>query len=584
MKNKFLTYSLPFIVVFFLFSSLQGQATPDVDEQEIRGLGDRVEFQNRSNTLAPDYIRASQTERGRRFAEQVLQSRFAASEGILIKRVLDQNNPGLGADVLVLDENSDFGHINGIIRIISGYLSESFEYNQTDARMLANIIVYYNANIRKDVDAIKQRYAKAVVENIDPNRVGIDQYFVNWAGQTEILIPLRSSLVRPGEKDMDASELQDVTKGDLDKTTAKKLEESRAERREEDKGRLQDLKKEIAKEEKAIAKQEKAVERQEKAVEKQQEKSQEREEQQQKKADEAEQELAKEQAKPKSQQDQDKIDQLAKEKEEAEKKAQEERQRQSELAKQKEELEKQKEELEKKSEENKETVKKIEQQEEDIRAEEKGEKTSDQKDKQIEVLQEEKTALEEEKERQEQTTPNVVGEKVLFMRIMRSFDNGHYNNELWMIDPIKDESLFRSSFNKICGREFIAVGTEGILVIGYEGSAEQQGDHKFVLLEQSDLSHKKSGEHVIHWLSPMIFKEDKIYGFEIFEGKTYLSTFHSDLTLDKRSSDAISPYSELSFYYDKIYLTGKSPDGNPEIIVLKKEDLQVLKIIKPVQK
>lgn len=585
MKNKLLTFSLPLIIVVSLFSFVYGQTSPDVDEQEIRGLGDRVEFQNRSNTLAPDYIRASQRERGRRFAEQVLQSRFAASEGILIKRILDQNNPGLGADVLVLSEDSDFGHINGIIRIISGYLSESFEYNQADARMLANIIVYYNANIRKNADAIKDRYSKAVVENIDSNRVGIDQYFVNWAGQTEILIPLRSSLVRPGEKDMDASELQDVTKDDLDKATAKKLEDSRAERRKEDKGRLKDLKKEIVKDEKEIDKQKKAVEKKQKAAEQEQDRSKKREEEQQKKAEAAKKELDKEQAKPKSQQDQDKIDQLEKEKAEAAKKAEEERKRQSELDKQKEELDKQKEELDKKSEENKETVKKIEQQEEDIRAEEKGEKTSDQKDKQIEVLEEEKKALEEEKERKEQTTPNVVGEKILFMRIVRSFDNGHYSNELWMIDPVKDESLFRSNYNKICGREFLAVGTEGILVIGYEGSAEQQNNHKFVLLEQSSLSAKKYGDYVIHWLSPMIYKENKIYAFEIFEGKTYLSTFNSDLTLDKRSSDPISPYSEVSFYYDKIYLTGKSPNNdNPEIMVLKKEDLQVLKVIKPTQK
>lgn len=547
--------------------SSDGNASADVDEQEIRDHADAVTFQNRSNRLAPDYVQANQIERGKRFAEQVLQSKFAKSQGITIKRILDQENPGLGADVLILGKDSDFGHINGIIRIISGYLAESFEYSQADARMLSNIIVYYNANIRNDLDAVKERYAQAVVQNLDSNTVGIDRYFANWAGQTEIIIPLKNNLVRPGEKDMDTSELQEQTKGDLDKDTDKKFEETRKERREEDKSRLQTKKKEVVKEAKKI-------EKEKKQVEKEKEKSQEREEEQTKKQEEAQKELEEEQAKPEEEQDKDKIKELEEKKEEAAKEVEKEQEKQK-------DLEKQEEKIEEKEQENKETAKKIKQQEEDIKAEEKGEMTSAQKDKKIEVLAKENEELKKEQEKQEKTTPNVVGEKILFMRVMRNFPDGHYNNQLWMIDPVNDTSLFRSSYDKICGKDFVAIEDKGILVLGYEGSPEKQGDHKFVLLEQSNLSPKKTGENVIHWLTPMIYKDKKIYAFEVYEDKTYFSSFNPDLTLDKRSSEPVSPHSEVSFYYDKIYITGKSDSGNPEIMVLKKEDLQVLKIIKP---
>lgn len=586
-QNKILSMFFVILGLGLLAAPSYGQeaGSPNVDENEIRQRDQEVTFQNRNNLLAPDYVRSNQTERGKRFAEQILQSKFASSQGITIKRIVDTQNPGLGADVLILDKDTDFGHINGIKRIISGYLMESFEYKERDAQMLSNIIVYYNANIRKNIDTVKSRYSKAVVENLNPDTVGIDRYFRNWAGQTEILIPLQNNLVRPGNKDMDTSELQENTKADLDKKTEKTLQKTIDKRRTEDKGRLKEKARDIQKENKDLDREKARAEAEAKRLADEQKRSQEREQKATDKQQQVEQDLNAEKAKPESEQDKEKIEQLEQQKEEATKDVQEEQQKQSSLEQKQKELAAKTEKIEEKKEENQETLKQVKQQEEDIKAQERGELTSAKKDKKIEQLAEENQQLKEEKEKEEQTTPNVIGEKILFMRVMRNFPNGHYSNQLWMIDPINDQSLFRSGYDKICGKDFLAIEGEGIVVIGFEGSAEEQAEHMFVLLDQANLQPKKTGENVIHWLTPLIYKENKIYAFEIYQGKVYLSTFNNDLSLDKRSSEPISPFSEVSFYFDKIYLTtGAKSGNNPEIMVLKKDTLETIKIIKPIEK
>lgn len=80
----------------------------------------------------------------------------------------------------------------------------------------------------------------------------------------------------------------------------------------------------------------------------------------------------------------------------------------------------------------------------------------------------------------------------------------------------------------------------------------------------------------------MINREDKIYVIEKVKDKYHVARFKSDLTFEKRTEEAVEENSELTFFGDKIYVTGKPKEGDKTTIkVFKKEDLSLLKTIAP---
>lgn len=229
------------LVLFVLFSGFlyaNNHTSPELAEKELRGSG-KVEFENRSNRLASQELRAEQVEHGKRLVRQILKTNHEAKDKeITLKRVYSNQDHKLGADILMIGKNAHFGHINGLLRLLSGYLIESFEYSSQEARMLSNIIIFYNAIIRQNVEDVKKRYAQSVVASLNPQHIGIDRNFSNWAGETEIIIPLYNNLVRPGGKEMNTKELRYKVEKDLDKESLESLDKTQALRRKEDTSRL----------------------------------------------------------------------------------------------------------------------------------------------------------------------------------------------------------------------------------------------------------------------------------------------------------------------------------------------------------
>jgi hypothetical protein len=73
-----------------------------------------------------------------------------------------------------------------------------------------------------------------------------------------------------------------------------------------------------------------------------------------------------------------------------------------------------------------------------------------------------------------------------------------------------------------------------------------------------------------------------VYAFEIHRNLYYLSRFKKDMTLDARSSIAVNPDSDITFFNEKIYVTGKKNNGEMTTIqVLSRKDLSALKTIDP---
>ena len=232
-KNQALTFFMA-AITFLAVQPILAE-DPAVSEDTVRVPA--VDFENRTNRRATPAAREYERNTGIMGADEVLKDGEYSLRGISIVRVFDPDTEGLGADIVTIDPQADFGHINAIIRVLQGYLSKAFEYNLEDAAVVARYIVYYNARLRNDASLYQGKYSEDVLAKVDPAKAGIDRSFRNWSGNTQIFIPLKKNLVRPGETDVNREEITEEETGinEDDKTDMDRIDEDR---KEEDKDRL----------------------------------------------------------------------------------------------------------------------------------------------------------------------------------------------------------------------------------------------------------------------------------------------------------------------------------------------------------
>jgi len=169
-----------------------------IDRDELTSIGDQsTRFINYvgpyefTNTL--DQIE----EIGRSLGRQLEPSRSGnASIGnkYRVVRIVSPEIPiGLDADVFILESDAAVDHINNLRIIVAAYLEYSYGLPESDAYLVAEFVSYYNAVYRKDIEMAKNRYKVPVVAALNPEKLGLDTHFSNWAGRTQMLIPLRLS-------------------------------------------------------------------------------------------------------------------------------------------------------------------------------------------------------------------------------------------------------------------------------------------------------------------------------------------------------------------------------------------------------
>ncbi|MCE9599523.1 MAG: hypothetical protein K8S54_16305 [Spirochaetia bacterium] len=534
-------------------SDLNDQKTPapKLSEEEIRT--GRVEFINASNLPATEAARRQSVEAGKALADSVIATGQGSKDGIQIKRVYDKDAAGFGADILTIDAKANFAHINAVQRIIQGYAQQAFEYNAADSVTMSQFILYYNAKQRGGLDKLKGKYTDKVIGSLTPDKVGIDRSYKNWAGKTEIIIPLVKNVVRPCKTDVNTTEIKKETT-DAKKEDTKKLQEIEDKRKQETTTKLDQK-------EQDLKKQQTSIDQKKQDIQKQQETVQQQKQDTGKKLQELNKDPVKNAAEIK--------------KEEA---------KQQDIKKQETELKKQEDTVKKEEQKVKEEAKEVKDQKEAKTEPAKTEptktepaKTEDQK--KVETLTQQNEEMKKQAEDKEKKSENVVGDKIVFLRFIKYHSEGHYSNELWMLDPVKDDTLFKSPFTNICGREFIVVPGQGILVIGYENGSDA---HTLAMLDQEKLGLKTRSKESVYWRSPLILRDNKIYGIEIKDGQYYLTRFNPDLSMDARSSEPISGDSDITFYNEKIYVTGKAQGaGATTIKAFNRKDLTHMKTITP---
>ncbi len=543
---------------------------PQLDVEEVRSTP--VRFSNRSNRLAGAALRQEDNVSGLELAEGILKEKSAAINRIKVRRIFAAERAGRGADILEVDAGANFGHINRLQRILAAYLVKAFQYSASDAVILSRFVLYYNARKRGDLNTIKERYSEPVVATIDPQRVGIDRSFQNWAGKTQLLLPLRKSIVRPGGGDLDRSEIRQ----ELDAAPPaeqQQFEQADRRRSEDEKARLAQKEAELQQERERLQQERARAER-------------ERAEIAQEKEEIGKRLLALRQDPQKNRA------QIT----EAEKEQTALQEREQQVEQQTREIEEQEEGVAAQQQETQEQQQQVEEQQQEIERQEQQQDiaaattpatpTEDSQEEleqqRLEELQRENERLRKEKEEQEKVSANVVQDKILFMRVVRHTPSGHYQNELWYLDAAKDDTLFRSSYTNICSRDFLITAENNIVVTGYEGDAHERSDHKLVLLDIDKLEKKGESKELVHWSTPFHFRDGKIYVFEQKGEQYYLARFNTNLTFDARTNDAVNPYAQVTFYKNKIYLTGSPANNEPTTIqVFQRTDLQTLKTIRP---
>jgi hypothetical protein len=96
----------------------------------------------------------------------------------------------LDADIFGLGVDTGVDHISNMRLILQGYLEEAYGYGERDAALLARYVTIYNAVYRGHWDYVNARYKGPVLGNLTPEKAGLSIRYDEWPGQTLMLVPL----------------------------------------------------------------------------------------------------------------------------------------------------------------------------------------------------------------------------------------------------------------------------------------------------------------------------------------------------------------------------------------------------------
>jgi hypothetical protein len=601
-----------FVSIFLImFSfSLQTKDAPSLSEGEIKA-SKKVKFQNKDSTKAPNSKRNLDAEIGTKLSESVDKNSKEKVSGIVVNRYISQDDK-MGGDILTLSSDFKANHINTIKRILSAYIQSTFSYDTKKSDILTFYVLYYNVMHRANKNFFIEKYSKILTDDLVQESVGISVNYSEWTGKTQIVVPFIKNILKDKKTDLPISELEDIVNPDLDKKK-KGVQE---------KGDLTGLVKEKTVEERKLIDQKiKQAEKKENEIQANQKTTEEKLAELKNNPNSSPEEIKKlEELKKEISKQKDKLLEEKKELSEKEKEIAntEKKIETKELNKtlsEKQNPPKQedgiKSEISQTPDANpikesvtaspedpkKQNPKVITDPTMDVReatANLVQEAKTDAKEVQKEL--EEKTKLLQEKskelndlkqsvEENNQKSQNTVGNKILFLQVVKYDLESHYTNDLWLLDPDEEEGLYKSPFENICGRDFKVLPT-GVLVIGFEGQESDNSIHRLVLLKKEDLSVLKVSKENIFWKSQIFTMDGKIYTFELgSDKKIYLSRFSEDLVFESRSSEPVNLNSDITFNKGKIFVTSKLQNSNStSIMVLNKDDMAVLKNFKPTPK
>ena len=131
-----------------------------------------------------------------------------AGKYTLIHAVSADDSGKLDADILVLNATAGVDHIRNLRRILTGYLVAAYSYETAEADAIATFITVYNAVYRGEISTFIEKYKSSVVQLLDASKVGLSTRWQEWAGNTQIVIPL-GTFREDGSLSVDTSTISD---------------------------------------------------------------------------------------------------------------------------------------------------------------------------------------------------------------------------------------------------------------------------------------------------------------------------------------------------------------------------------------
>jgi len=577
---------LVILVILFTYLNLYSYT---VDENEVKPSEKTVEFINYRGKYRYTESIFEIRSIGTKLAEGVKDDNniFRYHMKYSIIHAVDSNASDLyDAAIFIIEKEAKVDHVRNVRAIISAYLEKKFGYVKKDADTLAIFISVYNAVNRGNIDFFKSKYKPVVIDNLDQKNCGLSTNYFDWPGKTQILIPLTDNAKKGNLSSLDTTELTDTNVvNELKKQDDKGIDErkdmtnlkekeivQKMDEIEKDNKKLEKDKETIKNEEKKIEEKTKKIEDSKEDITKKEEKLKEKIENTQNPTEDEKKDVEK----LEKELEKDK-DGLKKDQEDLKNMEDSLEQKKEEVKKLEEDIDLKKEEIEKKEKEVKEDKRDIKKDETDKNIEKDSEKVKEELTKKNEELTKKESELDKREQnlRDEKLDKSIFAEKLYYLKIKEYMEGGHYNNEMYIIDPSTRKIVVSSDLKTICGHKY-DVFKAGEAVIAHVG--QHNSVHNLVLLDREDLKVKFKGKEDIFWRSFVEIRNDEIYAVIKEDDKNYsLGKFNESLELINKSIEKVDPNTFISFFEDYVYING----ADKSIIVLKKSDLSFVEKIQP---
>ena len=578
-----------------------------VDSKELQSIGEReIIFENYTGNYDYKESVSSIEGIGKRLSDG-LNNDSAKKEYHYLNKysvyhcISENEADKFNADVISIDDGARVEHIRNVRLIISSYLVNQYRYSKKDAATLAYFITIYNAVYRQDLPYFQNNFKPIVLNYITAENAGLSLKFSEWPGKSRIVIPLSKNPQKGKAGALNTSELSnkdviDAAKAENDDMSIKerkdlvKIKEKEVKELEseikKDKSAVEKEKAKNANDEKKLSQNKQTIKDRELWIQAEEKDIAKRKAEIAKMPDGPEKEKALKELAEREKALNEEKDAVEKEKEKlAEEEKALEAQKAETSAKEKDIAEKE-EEAENKKEEISDDEEEIEDDEFQKIVDENPDEAAKQKlEEEAQRLKEEKEAAEEEIQKQKEELakqeealrknmpdPRILAGKFYYLKVKDYMDNGHYNNQLSVIDGANRKILKTSTFSNICGKNYY-VFKEGVLVIGHQ--SKEDTSHYLALLDTETLDLKKMGTVNIFQRTQMEIKDDFIYVVMKGDDAYYLAKFDLNLELQAKSEVAVFNDTFMSFYEDFIYLN----DSDKNILILDKETLKQLEVL-----
>jgi len=450
----------------------------------------------------------------------------------------------LSADIISLDKDAKVDTIANVRRVLSAYVATLYKYPQKDADLLALFVTYYNAVYRGNLANFTAKYKTVVLSHLTQEKVGISTNYFDWPGQTQLVIPLNENATMDIFGVLNSSEVS--SKAVVDQLKAqdnKGIPERTA---------INDLKQQEVNKAQAVIDQE----------------AKQLADQKQQTADKQSGLDAARQAAEQATTDQQK--KAAQENVTTQQTALAQAQNQQQNTEQK--LASQETAVQQKQQE-------VNQEKQAIAADQAAQNPEQAKkdlaQQSAALAQRETTvAAREQAVKQNQSDQAIFAGKLYYLKIKEYLTDGHYNNDMLVIDAATGSVLITSTEANICGRKF-DLFKNGVVVITFKNNHNE--GHYLTLLDLDTLKRKAISDDAVFYRSFVETRDDFTYVIVDKGNAYYLGKFTSDMKLAALSKEQVDPDSFISFFNDLVYINGKAKN----ILVLNKADLTTKTAITP---